>query len=477
MTHDTFADNHWPADVIQENLRQRLQPFNQQHLLAFWEQLSESQQRRLAHQIQKIDFQLMQQLSGDVFQQQDWADLATRAESPEAITLADFADAESYQQAVFQGSEVLRGGKVAMILVAGGQGSRLGFEAPKGIYPIGPLSHRSLFQMFIDHVAARGQQFGKPIPLFIMTSPATDEQTRAHFHENGYLGMDPQQIHFFCQGSMPALDDEGKLILEHPDQIFLSPDGHGGMLAALQHSGGLQKLVEMGIEQIFYAQVDNPLVQVCHPALIGYHILRHSEMTTQVVRKQDPLQKVGNVVVVDGVNQVIEYSDLPEPQARLTNPDGSLKLWAGSIAVHLFETQFLVRCSDQADSLPFHQARKKVACIDASGSRIEPDSPNAIKFEKFIFDLLPLAKRGIVLEVDPAEGFCAVKNAPPAASETPDHVKQAISDLHRRWLIQAGAIVEENVRIEINPKFAIDADELATKIQSGCLIDKDTYFH
>ncbi len=476
MTHETIAENDWPADVIKSNLLQRLQSFNQQHLLDFWEQLSTSQQRQLAQQIDSVDLELMRQLAGDVLKQHDWTDLATRAESPEAITLADFADEESYQKAVLQGSEALRGGKVAMILVAGGQGSRLGFEAPKGIYPIGPISHRSLFQMFIDHVTARRQQFGKPIPLFIMTSPATDAQIRAHFQENNYLGMNPHQIHFFCQGTMPALDDEGKLILEQPDQIFLSPDGHGGMLAALQRSGGLNKLVEMGIEQIFYAHVDNPLVQVCHPALIGYHILRQSEMTTQVVRKHDPLQKVGNVVVVDGVNQVIDYSDLPEPQARLTNPDGSLKLWAGSIAVHIFDTRFLVRCSDQADSLPFHQARKKVTRIDASGTRIEPNEPNAIKFEKFIFDLLPLAARGIVLEVDPKEGFCAVKNAPPAAAETPDHVKQAISDLHRRWLTQAGAIVAENVRVEINPKFAIDADELATKIQSGCLIDKDTYF-
>ena len=199
-------------------------------------------------------------------------------------------------------------------------------------------------------------------------------------------------------------------------------------------------------------------------------------MTTQVVRKVEPLQKVGNVVEVDGVVQIIEYSDLPEEHARQTNDDGSLKLWAGSIAVHTFSVDFLTRSVDNADSLPFHRAHKKVPFVDADGNIVTPESPNAFKFERFIFDLLPSAKNAIVCEVDPAEGFCAVKNAAPAPSETPEHVKDAIVALHRSWLESAGAKVADGVKVEISPMFATDRESLVQKIESGTIIDSDKFF-
>jgi len=200
-------------------------------------------------------------------------------------------------------------------------------------------------------------------------------------------------------------------------------------------------------------------------------------MTTQVVRKHDPLQKVGNVVSIDGTVQIIEYSDFPEEQARQTNPDGSLKLWAGSIAVHVFDLQFLLRANASANSLPFHRARKKVSFVNSAGQRVDPESPNATKFEKFIFDLLPLAENAIVCEVDPAEGFCAVKNAPPANSETPRHVQAAISALHVSWLKAAGVEVADGVTVEINPLFAVDAERVQSLARAGQIvaIEKDSY--
>ena len=199
-------------------------------------------------------------------------------------------------------------------------------------------------------------------------------------------------------------------------------------------------------------------------------------MTSQVVRKTDPLQKVGNVVEVDGVVQIIEYSDLPDQYARQTNDDGSLKLWAGSIAVHIFTFDFLQRSAGNADSLPFHRAHKKVPYMDSEGNLINPSSPNAFKFEKFIFDLLPSAQNAIVCEVDPAEGFCAVKNAAPAPSETPQHVKDAIVALHRSWLEEAGATISAGVKVEISPLFATDREALIEKMDAGLVVESDTYF-
>ncbi len=456
-------------------LEARLQPFGQTHLLGFWDEMDEAGRRQLSEQIALIDFGLMAELLRGEDGQQGWEDLAARAELPPALGLNEFHHGPEYEQAVEAGSQALRNGEVAMILVAGGQGSRLGFNHPKGMYNIGPLSHRSLYQIIIEHLRARARQFQTSIPLYVMTSPPTHQESQAFLRDHDYFGLDSRDLRLFCQGVMPAVDFNGKLLLADKHRLFVSPDGHGGTVAALANNGCLADMQARGIKTVFYGQVDNPLLQVCDPALIGYHRLRQSEMTTQVVRKNDPLQRVGNVVSVDGRVQIIEYSDLPEKYARQTNPDGSLKLWAGSIAVHVIDVDFLARANDVPNTLPFHRAHKKVAYINESGQLVQPEEPNAIKFEKFIFDLLPLADNAIVCEVDPAEGFCAVKNAPPAASETPEHVRKAISDLHKSWLRECGVRVDEHITIEINPLFAVDQRQLAEKLGDLNSISKDTY--
>ena len=458
------------------HLKSQLEEHDQQHVLKFWDDLSESQQDSMVEVLSSIDLGQLKDLFNASHSESSWAELAAAATVPPAKTLADFSEGESYAAAREKGLETLRDGKVAMVIVAGGQGSRLGFDHPKGMFPIGPISDRTLFQIFFENIKARGAESGKTIPLYIMTSPPTHVETVEFLTANNWFGIPENDVRVFCQGTMPAVDENGKLLLESKDSVFCSPDGHGGTLKALDVSGCIADMQQRGIEQLFYAQIDNPLVQVCHPALLGHHVLAGSEMTTQVVRKVDPLQKVGNVVEVDGVVQIIEYSDLPEDCARATNEDGTLKLWAGNIAVHIFSVDFLVRSVADADSLPFHRAHKKVPFIDQDGKLISPDAPNAFKFEKFIFDLLPSAKNAIVCEVDPAEGFCAVKNAPPATSETPQHVQDAIVALHTGWLESAGAKVADGVKVEIGPMFATDREALAAKIEPGTVIESDTYF-
>lgn len=462
---------------MKSELEEKLAPFKQSHVLRFWDELSESEQVALAEQINSLDLALIEKLFKEHAGAGQWEQLAAKADVPPAITLADFADKESYDQAYQTGCTALKSGKLGMILVAGGQGSRLGFNHPKGMFEIGPISNRTLYQMHFEQVLARSKQFGVSIPLYVMTSPPTHEETTNFLNENKFFGLAPDDVKIFCQGVMPAVDSNGKLLLETKSKIFASPDGHGGTLAALDKSGCLADSTARGIEHLFYGQVDNPLIQICDPALVGYHIKSGSEMTSQVVRKNEPTQKVGNVVVVDGQVQIIEYSDLPKKYAEQTNEDGSLKLWAGSIAVHIFALGFLKAAVGNADSLPFHRAKKKVPFINELGAKLKPTQPNAIKFEKFIFDLLPSAKNAIVCEVDPADGFCAVKNAAPAESETPEHVRAAISALHTRWLESAGAIVEEGTQIEINPLYATDAKLLAGKIESGLTFNKPTYLN
>lgn len=461
---------------LKDQVESRLVQLGQGHILRFWDDLNDQQQTALANQIAGIDFALLERLKKTESVSNHWADLAARANVPPAITLQDFSNPESLAKAEAIGRQTLEQGHVGMILVAGGQGSRLGFDHPKGMFPIGPVSNRTLYQIHFEKVLARSRQFGRSIPIYVMTSPPTHEETTNFLAEHRYFGVEPDNVMIFCQGTMPAVDHEGKLLLSDKGTIFVSPDGHGGMLAAFEKSGCLRHARDRGIEHLFYGQVDNPLIQICEPSLVGYHIQAQSEMTSQVVRKTEPTQKVGNVVEVDGKVQIIEYSDLPEQFARQVSEDGSLKLWAGSIAVHIFTVDFLQRALEQADSLPFHRANKKVSYINEFGDSMVPAEPNATKFEKFIFDLLPSANNAIVCEVDPAEGFCAVKNAAPAPAETPAHVKQAISDQHRRWLEASGVTVAAGVDVEINPLFAPDVETLRTKVQPGTSVDVSTYF-
>ena len=461
---------------LRDELSSLLRPFGQEHVLAFWDRLDSEQRQRLARQVVAFDWPMMHRVFESPGGTVDWGTLAARALAPPALTLAEFNDPQKLPTAKRLGGEAIRCGRVAFVLVAGGQGTRLGFDRPKGFYPIGPVSGRSLFEIMFDHVAARGAQFGVTIPVYVMTSPLTHAQTVEFFQSQRWFGYREKDVQVFCQGVMPAIDRTTRQVLmAAPDKIATGPDGHGGTLAAMVQHGVLTDIRRRGVEHIFYGQIDNPLLQVCQPQLIGHHLLRQSEMTSQAIRKQEPLQRVGNFAEIDGRVHVIEYSDLPDEVAHLRNPDGSLKLWAGSIAVHVFERSFLERTADRADALPFHRAEKRVPFVDAEGREVVPAAPNAIKFERFIFDLLPLAERSLVCEVDAADGFAALKNGPPAKTETVEWVRAAMSNMYKRWLVQAGGSMAAGALLEINPRFALDAEALRRRLPAGTHFSESTY--
>lgn len=460
-----------------DTLLERVRPFQQEQLLRFWDQLDSDSQAQLAAQIESVDFAELSQLIDGKSSETDFAAMAARAELPPAVA-ADGSGADwTVEQARAKGEEALRTGKIATLVVAGGQGTRLGFDLPKGMFPAGPISERTLFQIFADRLIATGVRYGVKIPMYLMTSEATDAVTREYFESNDYLGLDPDQVIIFKQGTMPAVDaGTGKVLLSEKDSLALSPDGHGGTLRALDRNGCLDKMKADGNSHLFYWQVDNPLITLCDPVFIGHHLIAESELTSQVIRKRYPTEKVGNIVQVDGRTQVIEYSDLPDTAAEMKDAQGGIKLWAGSIAVHLFDVDFLIREKDSDTALPFHRASKKVPFVDDSGNHVQPDSPNATKFEKFIFDLLPAASRTIIVEVEPPKAFAPIKNADGAETDTPKLARQAISDLHRGWLISAGADVAEGVTVEINARFALDAHELAERIPENLSVTADRYF-
>ncbi|MFK8111101.1 MAG: UTP--glucose-1-phosphate uridylyltransferase [Rubripirellula sp.] len=474
-TQGTFVTDTSSASL--ESLQLKLQAHGQEQVLAFWDDLSIDQQIQLANQVEELDLEQLATLISGKDTKQDFAAMAAAASSPPSVRADGTGAGWTVEQAREAGESALRAGQVGAVIVAGGQGTRLGFDQPKGMFPVGPVSQRTLFQIFADRLRATAEHYGVRIPLYLMTSEATDAETRAYFEQNDYLGLSREDVVIFKQGTMPAVDSAtGKLLLASKGSLALSPDGHGGTVTALSKNGCLSDATERGIKLLAYIQVDNPLANLCDPTLLGHHLMAQSEMTTQVVRKRYPMEKVGNVVLVDGKLQIIEYSDLPEAAAEATDEKGDLRLWAGNIAVHVIDVGFLNRMSQSADALPFHRAAKKVPHLDASGQQVQPMEPNATKFERFIFDLLPEAENAFVVESLPEEAFAPVKNAEGADTDTPSLARKAISDLHSGWVRLAGGSVDEGVQVELNPRFSLSPAVLAEKIPAKLRIQADHYF-
>lgn len=463
-------------------LRARLEPFGQERLLAFWDELDEAGRRKLASQIADIDFELIASLFQGDKEQPDWHALARRAEPPEAVRLVErnsggrlslgFTPAEARAA----GEAALRAGQIGVLLVAGGQGSRLGFEKPKSLYPIGPLSKKTLLEIHAEKVRAVARRYGRPAPLYLMTSPVTHDDTVEFLGQHDRLGLGPNDLVVFCQGTMPAVDAAtGQLLMSAKDELFLSPDGHGGTVAALDRSGAIRHMHRHGVEHLFYFQVDNPLAPIGDPEFIGYHLLAKSELTSLAVAKETPHDKLGNFVMIDGRLNVIEYSDFPADAAEKRTAAGDLVFWAGSVAIHMFDVAFLEQSLRLKDSLPFHVARKKAAYLDATDKVVEPEEPNALKFERFIFDLIPEARRPIVIEYAESESFAPLKNASGAPKDTPEYVRRFMFDQHRRWLEGAGATLAPGVHVELSPLVALDAADAKERIAPGRRFDKDEY--
>jgi UDP-N-acetylglucosamine/UDP-N-acetylgalactosamine diphosphorylase len=447
---------------VPDDLRQRLHQYGQEHVLAGWDRLTDEERRGLLEQLRGLDLVQLRTL----FANRDHSFAVPSAERIQPVpVISAGADGEVRRR----GEEALSAGEVAVLLVAGGQGSRLGFEHPKGMFPIGPVSNKTLFQIHAEKVLALRRRHGKPLPFLVMTSPATDAETRAFFAEHHNFGLPADEVAFFCQGTMPALDRAtGRLLMEAPGRLFLSPNGHGGTLTALADSGLLERLRRTGIRHIFYFQVDNPLVKVADPAFLGHHIVTGADVSAKIVPKESPTDKLGNLVLVDGRCTMIEYSDLPESLARQTDEQGRLRIWAGSPAIHVFDVEFLRRMVGEGVKIPFHIAKKKVPYLDEKGTLVQPAQENALKFELFIFDVLPLAETYTVVETSRREEFVPLKNA--TGADSPEMVRQAQSDLFADWLGRAGVKVPRKadgsaaVALEISPLFALDAEELGRKV-------------
>jgi UDP-N-acetylglucosamine/UDP-N-acetylgalactosamine diphosphorylase len=459
---------------VPDDLMERLRRFRQEHLLLFWDSLDVCRRSMLVDQLARIDLEQIDRL----YAMRDQPSTIPPADRLAPVSMESAADVDA--ATIQLGHEAIARGELAVLLVAGGQGTRLGFEKPKGMFPIGPVSNKALFQIHAEKVYALGRRYGRPVPFLVMTSPATHLDTTTFFEEHRYFGLNREDVYFFEQGTMPAVDIEtGRLLLQEPGILFSSPNGHGGTLTAVSESGLLDEIARRGVRRLFYFQVDNPLVKVGDPAFLGRHIALRSEVSSKAIEKAHAKERMGVLARIEGRCGIVEYSDLPEELATATDAEGQLLFRAGSPAIHLFDIDFLRRVTQGVSRLPFHIARKKVPHVSPSGETINPTVENALKFEMFIFDALPMADRWLVMESPRAEEFAPVKNADGA--DSPATARHAISNLAGAWLERVGAKVardaEGNVAaaLEISPRFALDADELKARVWPGRSVNSATY--
>ena len=447
------------------------QQAGQGHVFAFFDRLSPDEQARLLSEAAEIDLSEVDRLNRTLVVPTGAAagvDLTGLAPAPYQPVVAHGGDAAAWQRANVAGEAALRAGRVAAFTVAGGQGTRLGYDGPKGTFPVTPVMGKTLFQVFAEKLRAAGNRCGRPLHWFIMTSHQNHAATEAFFKTQACFGLDPTKVHFFRQGRMPAVSFEGKILLETMGSIVLSPDGHGGSLRALERSGALDLMEREGIDTLSYFQVDNPLVRAIDPTFIGWHLLHGSEMSSKMVPKAYAEEKLGHFCVQNGKMVVVEYSDLPMAVQRETEAGGELRYRAGSIAIHLLDREFIRRMARSGAAglaLPFHRADKKIPTIDADGSVVKPAKANGVKFELFVFDAQPFAKNPLVIETSRADDFSPVKNA--EGVDSPQSCRDDQRRQFARWLNANGARLPTDssglpgVNLEVAPSFGYDEDSFA----------------
>ena len=482
MEADSTSANQ---NMSYERLQETLSDCGQEHLLQFWPSLSPEGRQRLSGQLSAVDWSMVESWLDRYVKHQPELNLPSDLRPAPSLPAEPGDDRQRslYENAIERGRQLLREGRVAGFTVAGGQGTRLGYEGPKGTFPISPVRGKSLFQWFAESLLRAREKYEAAIPWYIMTSPLNDGQTRDFFERNNYFGLPSTEVFLFPQGVMPVIGLDGRFLLSAPDQLAVSPDGHGGSLLALRQSEALADMARRGIDCISYWQIDNPLVHIFDPLFIGMHQQTGSEMSCRGLVKTGPLEKLGNFCLVDGRVSIVEYSDMPERLARMTDEQGRLIFRIGSPAIHLLSRSFVERLTEGGKlALPFHRAVKKVPFVNSDGEQVEPDAPNAVKLETFIFDALPLADQVLILEAVREEQFAPVKNR--TGVDSVESCRHLMQERAARWLEAAGIPVPRSedrglgCQLELSPRAFLDPDDVrrrASQIQPPQSGNKEYY--
>ncbi|KDQ15599.1 hypothetical protein BOTBODRAFT_54497 [Botryobasidium botryosum FD-172 SS1] len=456
-----------------ESLKAKFEAAGQGHLFNFWPQLKAPEREALLAQLSALDIERVNRVFAKAIQAESSPSAeAEKIEPPPADAVESvLGSPEKVAEWRAAGLDAIARGTVGVILMAGGQGTRLGSTDPKGCYDIGLPSHKSLFQYQAERIAGvqavAEKEIGKPtgsviIPWYVMTSGPTRKATEKYFRDHKFFGLKEQNVIFFEQGTLPCLTMDGKVFLETPSQVAVAPDGNGGLYAALRQPlkptdpsrTVLSDLESRKITHVHAYCVDNCLVRVADPVFLGYSIQKQADCAAKVARKTVPTESVGVIALRGGKFGVVEYSEISQEQTERRDPKNpeELAFRAANIANHVFSTAFLARVESFESEMAFHIARKKIPHVDLqTGQVVKPSTPNGMKLELFVFDVFPHAQQLVILEVDRREEFSPLKNAPGSKSDNPETSRADLLSQQRRFLEAAGATVKDGVEIELSP--------------------------
>ncbi|KAF8101679.1 hypothetical protein N665_0201s0006 [Sinapis alba] len=450
-----------PSSPHQE-LVERLKDYGQEDVFALWEELSPEERHLLVTEIENLDLPRIDRIIRCSVTSQGLPAAAIEAPPESCVSTVEERRKEDKEKWWKMGLKAIYEGKLGVVLLSGGQGTRLGSSDPKGCFNIGLPSGKSLFQiqaeriLCVQRLAAQAMSEGPTRPVaiqwYIMTSPFTHEPTQKFFESHKYFGLEPDQVTFFQQGTLPCITKDGKFIMETPFSLAKAPDGNGGVYAALKYSRLLEDMASRGIKYVDCYGVDNVLVRVADPTFLGYFIDRGAASAAKVVRKAYPQEKVGVFVRrgKGGPLTVVEYTELDESMASATNQQtGRLQFCWSNVCLHMFTLDFLNQVANglEKDSI-YHVAEKKIPSVNGS---IE-----GVKLEQFIFDCFPYAPSTALFEVLREEEFAPVKNANGSSFDTPESARLLVLRLYTRWVIAAGGFLTHSVPlyatgVEVSP--------------------------
>ncbi|KAM4058474.1 UTP--glucose-1-phosphate uridylyltransferase domain-containing protein [Hirsutella rhossiliensis] len=463
-----------PSPEALSNLKAKYSDAGQSHVFTFYDSLSSPQRGLLFDQLSRFDPAHINDIAKRALSTPE-SDKSTDTLEPlpESATASILdSSAADISKWYSSGLDLIGQNKVAVVLMAGGQGTRLGSSAPKGCFDIGLPSHKTLFQIQAERIRKvqelAAKKAGPPsavVPWYVMTSGPTRGPTQKFFEDHSYFGLDSANVSIFEQGVLPCISNDGKILLEDKSKVAVAPDGNGGIYQALVVSGVLDDMRKRGIQHIHAYCVDNCLVKVADPVFIGFSASLDVDIATKVVRKRNATEPVGLILSKNGKPDVVEYSEIDKATAEAQDPKqaGLLKFRAANIVNHYYSFRFLESIPQWAHKLPHHVAHKKIPATDLkTGETVKPESPNGIKLEQFVFDVFPFVSldKFACMEVRREDEFSPLKNARGKGEDDADTSKRDIMEQGKRWAQEAGATVVAEGGVEVSPLISYGGEGL-----------------
>ncbi|PPJ50631.1 hypothetical protein CBER1_05754 [Cercospora berteroae] len=484
-----------PTEQEFKELKEKYEKAGQGQVFSFWEELNTQEHGELYQQAKSIDPENINKITKKTLHpaKTEGEDKKPELEPlPESATTSTIdSDENDLKKWYDSGLKLISEGKVGVVLMAGGQGTRLGSSAPKGCYDIELPSHKSLFQLQaeriwkLQHLASKIHNKEEvTIPWYIMTSGPTRKPTQEFFEEKKYFGLNRNNVLFFEQGILPCITMEGQILLESKSKIAVAPDGNGGLYNGLINAGIVHDMEKRGVKHIHAYCVDNCLVRVADPTFIGFSAEKNVSIATKVVRKRNAKESVGLILQKNGKPDVVEYSeiDAETAEAKDSKDNNLLKFRAANIVNHYYSFEFLDSIPQWAHKLPHHIAKKKIPTVDEKGNPVKPEKPNGIKMEQFVFDCFPFLEmdKFASMEVKREDEFSPLKNAKGTGEDDPETSRKDILLQGKRFLEEAGAVVvseKQDEGVEVSPLISYSGEGLeylkGREIKAPAVIEKE----